>query len=320
MYTKHNLFHHSKLGYDVELQNTHTVKFKSPWEVHQVGTLSVLLGLGSTLVGWYCNTISVPFGPLLIHLSPRTANRIRYCTNSGNIPSKFYVPDKLKHFKRLDDEHIKSLYSPSVSTLFPLMQNSVSKKLSKKFIRYLSEGMANLLEGNLEEIKKITHYLLKEQLESKKEVYFCRKKRMAAYKTFQPFVIDHLTWEGTVCSSTPLCLQQQQQQPNPCYKTRTTQIKTLPKYHVPEKFSKEGNKSTPHLKCYTFIEQDIGVSSHRTIKFQHSNFGWNTDWRVVEGFRAAPEVWRRSRNRYILYFTGRSQHLSRPCYQQSSQS
>ena len=49
IYIKHNLFHHSKLGRDVELQNTHLVLFKSPRDVMQVATLSTQLGLGSKL-------------------------------------------------------------------------------------------------------------------------------------------------------------------------------------------------------------------------------------------------------------------------------
>ena len=46
IYIKHNLFHHSKLGRDVELQNTHIVLFKSLRDVMQVTTLSTQLGLG----------------------------------------------------------------------------------------------------------------------------------------------------------------------------------------------------------------------------------------------------------------------------------
>ena len=86
IYIKHNLFHQSKLGRDVELQNTHIVLFKSPRDVHQSATLSVQLGFGSALVDWYRDATSVPFGFLLIDLSPRTDDRLRYCTNSGNIP------------------------------------------------------------------------------------------------------------------------------------------------------------------------------------------------------------------------------------------
>ena len=40
IYIKHNLFHQSKLGRDVELQNTHIVLYKSPRDVMQVTTLS----------------------------------------------------------------------------------------------------------------------------------------------------------------------------------------------------------------------------------------------------------------------------------------
>ena len=122
IYIKHNLFHQSKLGRDVELQNTHIVLFKSPRDVHQIATLSVKLGHRSALVEWYRDKTSVPLGHLLIDLSPRTEDRLSYCTNSGNIPSKFYVPDNLKHLKYLDDEHTKSLYSPSIPALFPRMQ------------------------------------------------------------------------------------------------------------------------------------------------------------------------------------------------------
>ena len=69
---KHNLFHQSKLGRDVELPSTHIVLFKSPRDVMQVTTLSTQLGLGSELVDWYRDATSVPFGHLLIDLSPRS--------------------------------------------------------------------------------------------------------------------------------------------------------------------------------------------------------------------------------------------------------
>ena len=50
IYIKRNLFHQSKLGRDVELQNTHIVLFTSPRDVMQVTTLSTQLVLGSELV------------------------------------------------------------------------------------------------------------------------------------------------------------------------------------------------------------------------------------------------------------------------------
>ena len=132
IYIKHNLFLQSKLGRDVELQNTHIVLFKSPRDVMQVTTLSTQLGLGSELVDWYRDATFVPFGHLLIDLSPRTYDRLRYCTNSGSVPSKFYIPERSKHLRSLDDEHTKSFYSPSVPIAFPQMQKSLSLVLPKR--------------------------------------------------------------------------------------------------------------------------------------------------------------------------------------------
>ena len=126
IYIKHNLFHQSKLGRDAELQNGHIVLFKSPRDVMQVTTISRQLGPGSKLVDWYRDATSVPFGHLLVDLSPRTDDQLRYCTNTGSIPSKFYIPDRLKQSKILDDEHTKSLYSPSFPIIFPQMQKSSS--------------------------------------------------------------------------------------------------------------------------------------------------------------------------------------------------
>ena len=151
IYIKHNLFHKSKLGRDIELQNTHIVLFKSPRDVMQVGRLSVQLGLGTSLVDWYKDATSVPFGHLLIDLSPRTDDRLRYCTNSGKKPSKFYIPQQLQHLRFLDDEHTKSLYSPSIPTLFPQMQNTIPFKLAKRIHpisqRVYSQPAARKLTG-----------------------------------------------------------------------------------------------------------------------------------------------------------------------------
>ena len=93
VYIKHNLFHQSKLGRDVELQNTHIVLFKSPRDVMQVTTLCTQLGLGSELVDWCRDATSNPFGHLLNDLSPRTDDRLRYCTNSGSVASNFISPN-----------------------------------------------------------------------------------------------------------------------------------------------------------------------------------------------------------------------------------
>ena len=133
IYIKHNPSHQSQLGRDVELQNSHNVLFKSPRDVIQVTTVSTKLSFGLELVDWYRDATSVPFGHLLIDLSPRTDDRLRYCTNTGSILSKFHILDRLKQSKKLEDEHTKSLYSPSVPVIFPQMQKSFPSVLPKRF-------------------------------------------------------------------------------------------------------------------------------------------------------------------------------------------
>ena len=98
----------------------------------RVTTLRTQLGLGSELVDWYRDATSDLFGHLLIELSPRTDDRLRYCTNTGSIPLKFYIPDRLKQSKKLDDEHTKSLYSPNVPIIFLQMQKSFPSVLPKR--------------------------------------------------------------------------------------------------------------------------------------------------------------------------------------------
>ena len=122
----------------------------------QVGTLSARLGLGSELVDWYRDATSVPHSHLLIDVSPRAYDRLRYCTNIRSIPSKIYIPDRLKQSEDLDDEHKKSLYSPGVPIIFPQMQKSFPSDLPKTVIWFLCECMTNLLKGNLQSIKDIT--------------------------------------------------------------------------------------------------------------------------------------------------------------------
>ena len=246
IYIKHNLFHQSKLGRDVELQNTRIVLLKSPRDVHQVATLSVQLWLGSALVDWYRDATSVPFGHLLIDFSPRTDDRLRYYTNSGNIPSKLYAPDNLKHLKYLDDDYTKCLYCPSIPTRFPRMPESVSKNLSKRSYSISQRVHRQPAGQKLVKIKKsqVLKYnsgtvFIKNNLEATKKSNFV-SKRLLLIKTISSLVIIHLSWDGTVCSKSLFCLKQQQQ-PNHCHKTRNSQIQTWANSHVRQRYVEKGN-------------------------------------------------------------------------------
>ena len=90
---KHNLFHQSRLGRDIEMQNTHIVLFKSLRDVLQINTLSQQLRLGSELKDWYKKATSIPYGHLLLDLTPKTVDSLRFCTNSGSIPTIFFLPE-----------------------------------------------------------------------------------------------------------------------------------------------------------------------------------------------------------------------------------
>ena len=121
---KHDLFLQCKLGRDVELQNTHKILFKSCCEVMQVSTLTVQLNFGSELVHWYLDATFVPNSQYLINSSLRTDDRLRKSTNTWPLPSKFFIPDRLKQSDFLNDEPTESLYSPSVPITFPQKQKS----------------------------------------------------------------------------------------------------------------------------------------------------------------------------------------------------
>ena len=202
IYIKHNIFHQSKLGRDVELQNTHIVLFKSPRGVMQVTTLSTQLGLGSELVYWYRDATSVPFGPLLIDLPPRTDDRLPYCTNSGCVPSKLHIPERLKHLRTLDDEHTKSLYSPSVPIAFPQMQKSLSSVLPKRVHPFSLRMLSKSTQGKLASHNR--HHVVKFQdefwlLSLKRTTWKQRRNVLSSENGLQliavitPPVINHLS-------------------------------------------------------------------------------------------------------------------------------
>ena len=91
IYIKHNHFHQSRLGRDIELQNTHIVLFKSPRDVLQRNTFSQQLGLESQLQDWYTKATSILYGHLLIDLTSKTVDSLRFSTNSGSIPKRLLL-------------------------------------------------------------------------------------------------------------------------------------------------------------------------------------------------------------------------------------
>ena len=90
IYIKHNLFHKSPLGRDIELQNTHIVLFNSPRDVNQVKIFARQLGVDTKLFNsWYKSATSVLYGHFMIDLSPKTVELLRYST--GFNPTIFFA-------------------------------------------------------------------------------------------------------------------------------------------------------------------------------------------------------------------------------------
>ena len=177
----------------------------------QATTLGAQLGLGSELVGWCRDATSVALGHVLIDLSPRTDNRLRYCTNSASVPSKFCITERLEHLRTLDDEHA-SLYSPSYSVAFPQMQKSLSSVLPKWVYPFSMRMHTKSTEG-----KFARHHLVKFQdevwlLSLKKTTCKQRIIVLSSGKVLQliavntPPVINHLSWYGAVCFCPSFCV------------------------------------------------------------------------------------------------------------------
>ena len=241
IYIKHNLFHQSKLGRVFELQNTHIVHFKSPRDVMQITTLSTQLGLGSDLFDWYRDATSVPFGHLLIDLSPRTDDRLLYCTNTGSIPSKFYIPEGLKQSKILE------MNTQNLSTLQVFQSFSHKCKgfflqsCPKEFMGFLCKCIINLLKGNLQSIKRhhvVTFHSEVRLLSLKRTTWKRRRDILASERGLQltkvitPPVLNHLSCYGPVCPRSCFCVQQKFDH-SVRYKAGTSKVSTFTKSHVP---------------------------------------------------------------------------------------
>ena len=123
IYIKHNLFHQNRMGRDNELQNV--VLFRSPRDVLLINTLSQQFGLGSQLKDWYTKATSIPYGHVLIELTPKTVDYLKFCTNSGSIPT-FFLPKTKQEITFLNDEDTTSLYTDNVPNVFPGLQKKRS--------------------------------------------------------------------------------------------------------------------------------------------------------------------------------------------------
>ena len=77
-----------------------------------------------------CN--SVAYGHLLIDLIPKTVDSLRYCSNSGSVTTKLYLPAGIET-RFLDEGYTKHLYSPNISKICPKALKTIHSQLSRRF-------------------------------------------------------------------------------------------------------------------------------------------------------------------------------------------
>ena len=158
IYIKHKLFDQGKQG-----QSTHIVLFSSPCDMMPISTLRAHLRNGSELVDRHQDASSVRYGHLLIGLSPRTCDQLRFCKTQDLFPQSF--------ISRIgwNNQQFWSMKSQNFS-FFQIFQsfshnckNRFLQFFPKKFIRFFCVGIVNLLKESLESLKR--HHVTESQNE-----------------------------------------------------------------------------------------------------------------------------------------------------------
>ena len=154
----------------------------------QVVTLVEHLGLGSELADCYRDATFLPYGHLMVDLSPQTKDKLRYSTNIVSTSSKFWRAEQLKHLHTLDD----AMNTQNLSNL-QLFQH-YSHRCKSFFLQWSpKEFIENLWTGakkiwcwktcnakNKEKFqKKCAHLLLENNLEAEAERSVIRKGHTA---------------------------------------------------------------------------------------------------------------------------------------------
>ena len=144
----------------------------------------------------------------------------------------------------------KTLSLPQVFQSFSeKCKSHLLQSCGKEFIRFLSECIVNLLEGNRRSRKRhrLTEFQNESRLISVKRITWKqRRDNLASEKVLQLgkvhtlSVINHLSWHGAVCSRSWFCIQQEFECPV-SYKVGTSKVSTFMKSHVPNWFAWEGS-------------------------------------------------------------------------------
>ena len=190
----------------------------------------------------------------------------------------FYVPDNLKHLKHLHHEHTKCLYSPSIPALFPRMQNSFSKNLSKRSYPisqrvHRQPAARKLVRSKKKSRPKVqrrnSRTVFKKQLGSNEEVSVRRKKDYCSRKQFPPSsLIICLEMEQFV--QVPLSVYNSSNNPTIVTKQELPKYKPeqTPTYHkdtLKKEINQQLSTSTSPLVNKTLESPRIKLSNSNTL-------------------------------------------------------
>ena len=203
---KHNLFHQSEFGRDVDLQNTRKLLFSNlPMTWSKSARLVNRWNSDQTaLVDWYWDATCVLYGHLSIDLSPGTDDRLAFFfTIIGFIPSKLFIDDRPNQSKLMDDEHTKPSYSPSVPIRIPHVQMTFLESWPTEFVQFLFGCIVKILQGDLQGVERhhVTKFQNEVRLFSKERVtskqrrdVLASEKGLQLIKVITPPLINHLLW------------------------------------------------------------------------------------------------------------------------------
>ena len=173
IYNKHNFFHQSKLGRDVELQNTQIVPFKSPGDVMQVTTLSTVGSWFRT--SWLVSTCNVCSPLLICWLICCHAQTIDYVIVQTPDPIlQNYISWtgwNSQKFRTMNTQNLSALQM--FQSFSHKCKNLFLESCLKGFIRFLFECIINLLKGNLQSVKR--HHVEKMQSEVQVRLFFLKR-------------------------------------------------------------------------------------------------------------------------------------------------
>ena len=136
----------------------------------------------------------------MIHLGI-AVDSLRYCTNSGSVPTKFYLPVGIET-KFLDDEYTIRLYSPNISKIFPKASKTIHSQLPERFhsvservfSKPIKRGALRSSERRRSKIsKKIQELTQKRTPLHKRRINLSSTKGLQLISIITPFVLKRLT-------------------------------------------------------------------------------------------------------------------------------